>query len=79
MEAIAQGFQWIIDTTTQAWDFLMSMVNGLIIALRCVASMRQMAIDIITSLPDWIMAFGLITITICGIYIVIGREAGKSD
>lgn len=78
MEAITQGFQWIIDTITQAWEFLMNMINGLILALKCVAKMTQMAIETIVNFPDWLQAFGIITITICGIYIVVGREAGKT-
>lgn len=78
MKAIEQGFQWLIDTITEAWEFLMSIINGLIVALKCVAEMRQVAIDTITNLPDWIQAFAIITITICGIYIVVGREAGKT-
>lgn len=78
MEAIAEGFQWLIDTLTQAWEFLMNMINGLILALRCVTQMTTMAIETITNFPDWLQAFGIITITICGIYIVVGREAGKT-
>lgn len=79
MKAIVQGFQWLINTITEAWEFLMSIVNGLILALRCVAQMTKMAIETIGNFPDWLQAFGIITITICGIYIVIGREAGKSE
>lgn len=79
MEAIAEGFQWLIDTVTQAWEFLMNMISGLILALRCVAQMTQMAIETIANFPDWLQAFGIITITICGIYIVVGREAGKTE
>ena len=79
MKAVVQGFQWLINTITEAWEFLMDMLSGLILALRCVAKMTKMAVQTIANFPDWLQAFGIITITICGIYILVGREAGKTD
>lgn len=79
MEAISQGFQWLIDTITQIWEFFMSMLSGIMLAFRYLFVIMELAIQTIGNLPDWLQAFGIITISITVMYFVIGREAGKSD
>lgn len=79
MEAIAQGFQWLIDTITQIWEFFMSMLSGIMLAFRYLFVIMELAIKTIGNLPDWLQAFGIITISITVMYFVIGREAGKTE
>ena len=79
MKAVAQGFNWLIDFFKNLYEFLMTMISGLILAFRYLYKMMGLAIDLILELPDWLQAFGIITISITVMYFVIGRNAGKTE
>ena len=79
MQAIFDGFTWLIDFFTQVWEFIGSILSGLVLAFRYVFVIIELSITTIGNLPDWLQAFGIITITITGVYFVIGRNAGKTE
>lgn len=79
MKAIQEGFTWLINFLKDLYEFLMTMISGLILAFKYLFKMMQMALDIILDLPDWLQAFGIITISITVMYFVIGRNAGKTE
>lgn len=57
---------------------IMSFFEMLSMALRYIAHIVNISITTITTLPNWIKIFALITILISVIYFVLGRESGKS-
>lgn len=79
MKAIKSGLKWIMNFFKDLWEFAESLISGLALAFKYVFIIIDLAIETILQLPPWIQAFGIITITICGVYFVIGREAGKSE
>lgn len=79
MKGLINGFKWLISAIKEIWEFVGNALNGLVLAFKALAITIKTATTTILNLPDWLQAFGIITITICGIYFVIGRSAGKSD
>ena len=79
MKAIEEGFTWLIDFFVNIWEFLESIMSGLILAFRYVFIVVELALNLILNLPDWLQAFGIITISITAVYFVIGRSAGNNE
>ena len=79
MKAIISGFNWLISTIKQLFSILMSIFSTLAMVFNYLIAIVQIAINTISSFPDWLKAFGLITISISIAYILIGRDTGKSD
>lgn len=79
IKAIVNGFKWLIDTITLLFDFVVSFFETIGMVFTYVGTIINLATSFILTLPSWLQAFGLITIAICGVYIIVGRNAGKSD
>lgn len=79
IKAIISGFTWLIDTITMLIDFIFGIFEVIGMVFTYLATIIDLAVNVVLTLPSWLQAFGLITIAICGVYFVIGREAGKSD
>lgn len=79
MEAILEGFTWLIDTIKAIWTFISNIFETLGMVFEYIGKIVTIATQVVLTLPPWIQAIGMITISICSIYIVVGREAGKSD
>ncbi len=78
MNAIIDGFNWIISFFRTIFDFFSTTFEILGLVFKYIYTCIRLANDIIPTLPTWLQAFGLITISICAIYMIIGREAGKT-
>lgn len=79
MQAIIDGFDWLISSFKMVFDFIGNTFETLGMAFKYIYTIVRLATDLIGTFPTWLQAFGLISVTICAIYMVIGREAGKSD
>lgn len=78
MEAIQEGFTWLIEFLKTVFDMLMSsfemigdMVNYVGVALNVLS-------NILYTIPPWIRVFGVISMSVALVYIIVGRETGKS-
>lgn len=79
MNAIIDGFNWLIEFFKTIFDFISNTFETIGMAFGYIHTIISLAIGVISGLPTWLQAFGFITISICAIYVVIGRDAGKSD
>lgn len=79
MKAVVSGFKWIIEFVKTAWNFVQTIVEGIAQAFTILGRIITLTTQTILTLPSWIQAFMLITITITIIYFIIGRQTGKSD
>lgn len=71
-------FEWLGDVITMAFDFLVNIIESTTLLLDYLGLITDFSSDFITSLPSWLQAFGTITITICILYMILGRSAGRS-
>ena len=79
MSAIIDGFNWIIEFFKTIFNFIGSTFETLGMVFTYIFTIIQVCTSVISTLPSWLQAFGLITLSVCSIYIIIGREAGKSE
>lgn len=61
------------------FDIIMSIFETLAMVLRYLFTIVSLAFEVIVSFPSWLKAFAVITLSISICYIIIGRNAGKSD
>lgn len=79
MKGILNGFKWIITFIKLIYNFFINIIKGVITAFRYLITIVQLAFTTIATLPDWLIGFAIITISICVLYFIIGRNLGKSD
>lgn len=79
MKAIISGFKWLIDVITKLFDILMSVFETIGMVFRYLITIVDIAFDTIATLPAWLSGFAVITVSLSIAYIIIGRNAGKSD
>ena len=61
------------------FDIIMSIFETMAMVFRYLITIVEIAFSTIATLPNWLKAFAIITISISIAYFLIGRNAGKSD
>lgn len=79
MKAIISGFTFLIDFIKMIFGFISSTINTIVMVFKYLVTIVGLAFNVVTTLPDWLQAFAIITIAISVAYILIGRTAGRSD
>jgi hypothetical protein len=79
LNGILNGFKWLIDTIKFLVGLLMSLVKAITMLFQYLITIVNLAFTTIVTLPPFIQAFAYITIAISIIYIIVGRNTGKSD
>lgn len=79
MKGILNAFSTLINTIKMLFDILMSTFKTLGMVITYLISIVDIAFDTILTLPEWLKAFAIITISISIAYFLIGRDTGKSD
>lgn len=74
IDSISSMFQGI-------WDFVTGLIENFIQFFEYLGTAASLAYNLVGSLPTWLSAFGLATILISVIFMVLGRDTGgnKSD
>lgn len=85
MKGIVSGIQGIIDIFISIWDaiklcitFLINLVKGLFQMLTILKTTITNSMNFTLTLPSWLIAFASATIAVSILYIIVGRESGKS-
>ena len=79
MKAIVSGFTWLIDTIKMLVGILMSLIMSLVYAFQYIRTLINRLIVLIGQMPPWISGFMMATLVISVVYIIIGRQGGKSN
>ncbi len=79
MKGIISGFTTIINLFKMIFSIIMSFFKTIAMVFVYLISVVDIAFDVILTLPEWLKAFAIITISISIAYFLIGRNAGKSD
>lgn len=79
MKAIINGFTWLINTIKLLFSFIMNFFKAITMLFNYLITIINLAFTTILTLPSYIQAFAYITIAISIIYIIVGRNAGKSE
>lgn len=78
MKYIVNCFKTLIDIISLLFDIIMGFFSSLALAFNYLLKTINLAFSIIDTLPDWLKAFAIITISISIVFFIIGRTAGKN-
>lgn len=76
MKAIISGIKGIVDFISLIIDLVVSLVRSLINLTTYLSQALVISFDFISTFPDWLKTFALITISISILYIILGRNGG---
>lgn len=79
MKFIVDGFSWFVNLLKEVWHFFQSFIDNTLLLFKYIGKISSMAYTFIDSLPSVIKVFGLLTISVSVIYIIVGRNVGSSD
>lgn len=79
MKGLLSALKWLISTFKTLIGFLMTILESFVMVFRYLIKIVDIIFTTITSLPDWIVSFIIITVGITIAYFLIGRNTGKSD
>lgn len=79
MKGIINGLKALIDIFKLLFSIIGSIFSTLGLVITYVIKIVDMALGVVATLPDWLQAFGIITVGVSVAYFLIGRNAGKSD
>lgn len=78
MKGIIDGITWLISTIKMLIDFVFNAISSLISLFTYLGTIVNIVTTTLLTLPDWLIAFGSISLSICVLYIVLGRQGGKN-
>lgn len=58
------------------WDFVTGLIDNFIQFFEYIGTAAKLAYNLVGSLPTWLSAFGLATVLISVIFMVLGRQTG---
>lgn len=79
MQGIINGFTFLAEVIKMIFSFISSAINTVVMVFTYLITIVMVAFDVVLTLPEWLQAFAIITISISVAYFLIGRNAGKSD
>lgn len=78
-KALVDGLKNIVLFIKVLYKLVVNLVTGVYKMLSWVMAVVTKVVAIILTLPDYIQIFATITLTISIIYLIVGRNHGKSD
>lgn len=81
MQFIIDFIDSISSMISGVWDFFGGLIQNFIQFFQYLGTAAKLAYNLVGSLPMWLSAFGLATILISVVFMVLGRSTGgsKSD
>lgn len=79
MQGILNAFDFIISTIKSVWAFFMGIVDNTILLIKYIGKALELAYDCIAQMPSWLQAFAFVTVSVSVLYLILGREGGKSN
>ncbi|MBQ2350053.1 MAG: hypothetical protein II393_02135 [Cytophagales bacterium] len=79
IQTIVSQFQTMINGIKMAIEFLFNLVKSLFELIKLLITTVGNATALIATLPPWLIAFATATIGVAVLYMILGRQTGKSD
>lgn len=79
VRAIGKAVKSIVNFIGTAFDLIKSFVHQLGLLLTALVKVTNIVKDTILYLPDWLRVFATLTLTICIVYLILGRNKGGAD
>lgn len=79
MKGIINSLKWLINFLKTIFEIISTILETIATAFRYLITIVDLVIDTIGTLPTWLVAFAMITLSISIVYFIIGRNTGKSE
>lgn len=73
---LVDAFNWIVDIVTSLFSFLGTLIEGLLNLAKALPQAISMLTESVGYLPSTLAVFATLTVTICVLFIVLGRDGG---
>lgn len=68
--------QAIVDFISSIWSFFTGLIENFILVFKYIAAVSSMSKELILTMPGWLQVFGIITLTVSVLYLLLGRSTG---
>lgn len=79
VRAIGKAIKTLVNFVNTVFDLIGSFVKQLGYMLSALTKVVGIVTQTILYLPDWLRVFGTLTVTICVVYLILGRNKGGAD
>lgn len=79
IQTLISGIETIINGVILGIKFIVNMVKSLVDLIRLLTTTLANVTNIAVTLPSWLIAFVTASVGIAILYMIIGRNAGKSE
>lgn len=76
LQELISNFRSIISFINAIWGFVINLIKSIGDLFTLLINMLSVVSGIILTLPSWLIAFASLTIGICILYLVVGRNHG---
>lgn len=76
MQFITDFINSITDKIGAVFDFFESLIRNLLLLFDYIGLAATNAYALVDSLPDWLKSFGIVTVLVSVLYIILGRSTG---
>ncbi len=78
MSFITDAIDWLVNLISTIWDFFQGLLENFLMFFKYLASVSNLSKELIFSMPSWLQTFGIITLTVSILYLILGRQTGGS-
>lgn len=68
--------QAIFDFIASIWDFFTGLIENFLLVFKYIAAVSNLSKELILFMPSWLQVFGMITLTVSVLYLLLGRSTG---
>lgn len=79
IQKLIGGIETIVNGFIMGINFLVNVVKSLVDLIRLLATTLTNVFQLTATLPSWLIAFATASVSIAVLYMILGRNAGKSD
>lgn len=81
MQFIQDFINSFSEKITAVFDFFENLIDNTVLLFEYIGVAANNAYSLVDSLPDWLQAFGLITVLVSVLFTILGRSTGgaKND
>lgn len=78
MKGILDFIDWIVEIIKALWEFLVDFFANLANLVTMLATVFANVTNVIAQMPTWLQTFATATLCVTVMYLLLGRDAGKS-
>lgn len=79
MKLIFDYFMRLVSIFEVFWNFVLTFFENMIMLFKYILHSMALATQCILSMPTWLQVFATLTLSVSVLYLIVGRQGGKSE